>query len=428
MKKADSAIVIEDERGTLLDEVTEAFGKTKDFSMVNDAEFDVQYPTGFLSFDYKACGKRIKVNTGTSTMCYDSLGIVDGSLNMFIGRSGCGKSTFVVQIASCIVRQFPNGLIFADFTEAGMMKDRFESLSGFSPDEFNRKVKIRNSGINIENVYKRIKVIHDIKLENQDKYRYDTGALDTYGNRIYKFQPTVYIIDSIPNLTTEKISEEDDMSGQMSTTANAKALAQLYRRITQLCKEANIILMAINHITEKIEPNAFIHTKAKLPYLKQNESLPGGVTPPYLSTVFRLDDGNKITPDKEFGIDGCYVSVSNVKSRAGLSGGASAVDLVFNYVIGFDPDLSLYTMLKNGGRVNGAGAYLYFGDRSDHKFSQKNFKEKLLTDPELLNIFVEESFTYLRNELDTYEKLKSMQSSASTSMIMDKIRSMNSTN
>lgn len=414
---------------TLYDEVSEAFGKTKDFSMINDAEFDVQYPTGFLSFDYKACGKRIKVNgpDGT-TACYDSLGIVDGSLNMFIGRSGCGKSTFVVQTASNIIRPFNNGIIFADFTEAGMMKDRFESLSGFTPDEFNRKVKIRNAGINIENVYKRIKVIHDIKLSNPDKYRCDTGVCDTYGNKIFKFQPSVYIIDSIPNLTTEKISEEDDMSGQMSTTANAKALAQLYRRITQICKEANIIVMAINHITEKIETNTFVHTKAKLPYLKQNESLPGGVTPPYLSTVFRLDDGNKITSDKEFGIEGCYVSVSNVKSRAGMSGAASAADLIFNYAIGFDPDLSLYIMLKNAGRVNGAGAYLYFGDRSDHKFSQKNFKEKLMSDPELLEIFVTEAFTYLRNELDTYERLKAMSSSKSTSLIMERIKNMNNVN
>ena len=111
-----------------------------------------------------------------------------------------------------------------------------------------------------------------------------------------------------------------------------------------------------------------------------------------------------------------------------MSGAISAVDLVFNYVIGFDPDLSLFIMLKNAGRVNGAGAYLYFGDRNDHKFSQKNFKEKLATDPELLDIFVNESFDYLRSELDTYEKLKSASVSKSTSLIMDRIKNMNNIN
>jgi len=410
---------------TLFECVTTAFEKTKDFSMTNDAEFDVQYPTGFLNFDYIACGRIIHgcMPDGTQ-FSYDSLGIVDGSLNMFIGRSGCGKTTFVVQAAANIVRPFSNGLIFADFTEAGMMKDRLESLSGFTSEEFEKKVKMRNAGITIENVYKRIKVIHDIKIENADKFRYDTGLYDTHGRKIIKFQPTIYIIDSIPLLCTEKNYEEDEMSGQMSTTANVKALAQMYRRLTQVCKEANIILFAINHITVKLEANPMMHTKASLPYLKQNESLPGGVTPPYLSTVFRLDDGTKVTSDKEFGIDGCYVSISNVKSRAGISGAASATDIMFNYIIGFDADLSLYIMLKNAGRVNGAGAYLYFGDRNDHKFSQRNLKEKLATDPELLNIFVDEAFNFLRNDLIIYEKLKNAPASQTTALVMDRIKNL----
>ena len=103
--------------------------------------------------------------------------------------------------------------------------------------------------------------------------------------------------------------------------------------------------------------------------------------------------------DKEFGIDGAHVIVSNVKSRAGASGMSSAVDLVLNYKTGFDPDLSLYMMLKNAGRVKGAGAYLYFGERDDKKFSQKQFKNKLITDPEFLAIFETECVTYLYNEL-----------------------------
>ena len=39
----------------LLNEVNDVLAKTKDYSMINEAEFDVQYPTGVLSFDYKAC-------------------------------------------------------------------------------------------------------------------------------------------------------------------------------------------------------------------------------------------------------------------------------------------------------------------------------------------------------------------------------------
>jgi RecA/RadA recombinase len=406
----------------LMQELNDAFAKSKDYSNKNDAEFDVQYSTGYLPFDYRGCGRIIHVQLPNGTSgSYDSVGIVDGSLIMIIGRSGCGKSTFGIQTCANIIRPFANGLMFVDITEAtGMMKDRLEELTGFTHEEFNKKVKMRNAGITIENVYKRIKVIRDIKVSNPDKYKYDTGLFDCFGNRIYKFQPTIYMIDSIPYFNAEKITDEDEMSGQMSVTANAKALAQFYRRITQICKEANIILIAINHINEKVE-TTIVHTKSKTSFLKQNETLPGGNAPIYSSTIFRMDDGTKLTSDKDFGIDGCVVTVSNVKSRSGISGTKSATDLVFNYVTGFDADLSMYLMLKNAGRVNGAGAYLYLGDRSDIKFSQKNFKQKLREDQEFLNIFISEVVNCLKTELIEFERLKSIPQSDATKMIIGQV-------
>lgn len=412
------------EENLLLNDFVEHCAKSKDYSMSNDAEFDVQYPTGYLPFDYKACGRIINVTFDNGDKAsYDSIGLVDGAMYTIIGRSGCGKSTFGIQISANVIRNFPSGLMFVDITEAtGMMKDRLRDLTGFSDEEFNKKVKMRNAGITIENTYKRIKVIHDIKVSNPEKFKYDTGLLDCFGKPIYKFQPTIYFLDSIPYLTTEKIAEEDEMSGQMSVTANAKFLGQFYKRLTQICKEANIIFIAINHINEKVE-TGIVHTKSKTQFLKQNETLPGGVAPIYSSTIIRMDDGTKLTSDKDFGINGCIVSVSNVKSRSGISGGESATDLVFNYVTGFDPDLSLYLMLKNAGKVNGAGAYLYFGDRNDMKFSQKNFKDKLSSDPDFMNLFAEIVFEYLRGELKELERLKSMPISETTNLIMEKLNS-----
>lgn len=417
------------ETDDLLTQVQNALSKTNDSSVKRKAEFDVQYPTGFLHLDYKN-GQRINVTLADgSEMTYDSYGIVDGTSNMFIGRSGCGKSTLVYQIGANIIRMFKHGLMFVDLLEGGMMAKRTELLTGFTPEECDRRIKVRNAGITIESVYLQIKAIHDIKVANEERFRYDTGLLDSRGRPITKFQPTVYIIDSIPLLTSAKISEEEQLSGQMSTTATAKQLAQLFRRCNQLLKEANIILLAVNHITQKVEINAFKHTKSQTMYLKQDETIPGGVTPLYLANmVFRLDDGDKLTSDKEFGIDGCHVIVSNVKSRAGISGMNSAVDLVFNYNTGFDADLSLYMMLKNAGKVNGAGAYLYFADRDDMKFSQKQFKAKLFKDEEFLNVFANECFDFLKNELDMIEELSAMKSSSTTSMVINKLRGFNNNN
>ena len=39
--------------------------------------------------------------------------------------------------------------------------------------------------------------------------------------------------------------------------------------------------------------------------------------------------------------------------------------------------------------INGAGAYLYFKDRNDLKFSQKQFKEKLVEDEDFRKLFME---------------------------------------
>jgi len=57
-------------------------------------------------------------------------------------------------------------------------------------------------------------------------------------------------------------------------------------------------------------------------------------------------------------------------------------------------------MLKNAKRINGAGAYLYIGDRSDMKFSQKNFKQKLRELPELRQAFINEVMCVLKADLD----------------------------
>ena len=413
-------------RDQLMAEIDESLGKTKDMSVVRRAESDVQYSSGFLSIDYKN-GHRVRATTkDNKTVEYDSVGITDGSINMVIGRSGCGKSTWVVQVGANIVRDFDHGLIFIDQLESGMLEDRTIQLTGFDPEVYDKRVKVRNAGITVESVYLQIKAIHDIKLSHEDIYRYDTGLVDSRGRGITKFQPTVYIIDSLPLLMPSRLMDEDELGGQMSTTAQAKALAMLVRRCTQICKEANIIVFAINHITQKLEVNAFTHTKGLTSGLRQNESVPGGVTPLYIANgIFRLDDGTKVTRDKEFGIDGVHVIISNVKSRSGMIGVNSESDVIYNYAIGFDPDLALFIMLKNAGKINGAGAYLYLGDRDDKKFSQKQFKEKLLTDPEFCEIFMEECFKHLYGELSYLEQVAAIKSSTTTKSILDRVRKLN---
>ena len=409
----------------LIDELREFTSTSDKYTLRHESGFDVQYPTGFLNVDFMN-GLRVHVYNEAKGLDfkYDSIGIVDGSINMFIGRSGSGKSTIMKQWAAKIIRPYKHGVIVEASIEGGIVSRRNEILTGFSPMELKKKLRSRNEGVSIESCYDEIKAIRDLKIKKEDKYRYNTGLVDSLGYDIYKFQPTVYIIDSLAMLVPEKLTQEEELSGQMSTTATAKSLATFFRRITPILKEANIILFISNHITQQVDINPYAHAKTQNRFLKQGETTPGGVTPFLLSNnIFRLDDNTKLTNDKEFGIDGCIVTISMVKSRTNTAG--SSTLLVFNPQAGFDPDLSLYLMLKDNGYINGAGAYLYIEDRDDKKFSQKQLKQKLIEDPEFTGIFVNACVKCLESSLDKDEAIINASKDISTNAILQAINQIN---
>lgn len=289
-----------------------------------------------------------------------------------------------------------------DSIEGGMTIPRREQLTDYYGQELTERFVVRNTGINIENFYERVKMIHDLKMENREAYEYDTGLYDTLGNRIYKLEPTVYALDSLALIMSEKHAEEEELSGQMSTTAMAKNNAAVFRRIIPMLKSANIILFAVNHITENIDINPMAKKKAQVSYLKQSERLPGGNTVIYLANnIIRFDDVTKLKAGEAFGIDGSLVDLTLVKSRTNKAG--QSCTLVFNQDSGFDPELSLFLLLKQNNRIGGAGAYFYIGEHSEIKFSQKAFKEKLKTDQAFKEIFMNEVISVLTEQLKAQE-------------------------
>ena len=390
--------------GILSQQFRNAVAKHKDYRMKDESTASVAYSTGFLNFDFMN-GTVIHVKSEERNFKYYSVGIQDGCLVMLIGRSGCGKTTWAVQTASNMVRDFPNACIYHDDIEGGLTEYRKELLTGFHGEELERKYIGRNTGITAENFYERLRIIHDLKLENRADYEYDTGLFDSNGDRIFKLEPTVYILDSLALLMPAQYTEEEALSGSMSATAAAKVNSMSFKRIIPMLKSANIILLVINHINKKIEINPMMHTKTQVSYLKQDETLPGGNTVIYLTNLLlKFDDNSKFKKDEAFGISGNLVDITLVKSRNNRAG--KSCTLVFDQNKGFDPELSLFVMLKNAKRVNGAGAYLYIGDKSDIKFSQKNFKEKLRESPELREVFISEVMEMLKEELNEHNEME----------------------
>lgn len=379
--------------GLLADRFRAQMAKTKDPRM-EEAVADVMYPTGFLPFDFLN-GYKIHVKSDTQDFWYSSVGIVDGSSTMILGRSGSGKTTIALQMAANIIRPFPEATIFYDDIEGGSNDTRRELLTHFSPEECQQRIIYRNTAVSAENFYKRIASIYEIKMNNRADFEYDTGKLDSQGNKIYKLIPTVYILDSLALLTPEKLTEEEELSGQMSTTATAKTNTAVFKRIIPKLKAANIILFTINHINDKIEINAFTHSKAQISFLKQGETLPGGKAALYLANnMIRVDDGAKLKETDGLGINGKIVDFEIIKSRTNAAG--RSVPMVFDFTNGFDDILSLFMFLKSTGAII-TGATCYLRGHEDMKFRQRDFKNKLFNDPEFAKAFNEVA----RAELET---------------------------
>lgn len=402
----------------LMNNFRKEINKSKDVGAKDSAKFDVMYSTGFLAIDYLN-GTVVHVNGNDKHFSYNSCGIVDGSTNTVIGRSGSGKSTILMQISGNIVRPFiekgmPTAL-FIDDIEGSLPYARKEFLLGLTEEQIQDYCSIRNSGITAENLYKRIKAIADEKINNPKDYEYDTGYYDIHGERIFKMIPTVYVVDSLPMLMPENLAEEDDLAGSMAASSIAKTNTMIFKQISQICKKANIIFFTINHILEEIQMG-FIPKAAQISGLKQGERLPGGRAAIYLANnMLRVDDTNTLKKDKDYGIDGSIISMTLVKSRTNAT--KRSIPLIFNKTEGrFDEILSLFHLLKTEGRFSGAGAYQFLDDCPDVKFSQRTFKDVLAGSPELQEAFAKECYTILSTYLSETKAMEADVSVVSTNI------------
>lgn len=378
--------------GKLMSRFREKMAKSKD-GAGKEAVFDVMYSTGFLTLDHLN-GTMIHVKGNGIETSYKSIGIMDGSSNTFIGRSGCGKSTLVIQLIGNLLRNNPDSVAYIDDIEGSLPISRKEFLLGLPEEELRERVHMRNTDITTENVYTQIRTIYDDKINNRAEFEYDTGLYDIYGNRIFKLVPTFYFIDSFAMLMPNDISEDDEMDNGMGATSTAKKNTQLIKKISQLLKGANIILFTINHILDDIQMG-FLPKPVQIAGLKQGERIPGGKAAIYLANnMFRLDEKSQLKDTEGYGIAGTVIDITAVKSRTNAT--RRSIPLIFDKTVGgFDNILSIYHFLKLEGAIGGAGRSMYLNNAPDIKFSQKEFKNILFSNPDLQKAFAEISREYM---------------------------------
>lgn len=315
-------------------------------------------------------------------------GIDAGTLTMFIGQSGSGKTTAALNIAGNIVRDRENALIIhLDFERAS--KDaRVKKMLRFSDEEFATKYERYDSEISSEKFYALCKLIHKQKMAMYDSIKVDTGVTDSKGNPIYELPPTIIILDSLATMYSDGTNQEEEMSGQMSTTAEAKLNNQIIKRLvaSSILEQANIMLFVINHITTKIDINPMQKTPSALNYLKQNEALPGGSSFPFLANFLlkftakdKLDPNGKSSTNTRYGIKGFINEITIIKSRTSESGRTFRV--AFSQVEGFLDDVSSMMFLEENKLLHGSNRAYYIPTYPDQKFTAKTI-HTVYSDPE----------------------------------------------
>lgn len=251
----------------------------------------VCYSTGVPTLDYQL-GYTLVSRDENDTIIgtHDSLGVVGGSFITIIGKSGTAKTALACKMAAEIVKPFKSGFVNHYDLEQALNPTRIMNLTGLTTKEYMDHYVLKSSRSYIEDIFDSIMEIANEKQKNKKLYQYTTEFKDEFGNPITLYEPTVYIIDSIPVLATrpeqKKVKakkgsgqedyyvEDQEIEGQTYALRVAKALKQFFSRLIPIIKEFNITIISINHINQKLEINPFAKTQAQVLYLKADETLP----------------------------------------------------------------------------------------------------------------------------------------------------------
>lgn len=377
----------------------------------------VSYSTGFLPFDYRN-GYMVEVRDINDKLVteYPSTGIVGGSFVTIVGKSGVAKTTFAVQIAANIVKKFSSSFVQHYDLEQALTYTRIKNVTGFTQNELYEKYILKQERTFIEEIFESIMAIAKEKEEHKSDYSYDTGLRNEFNEPIIALEPTVVILDSIPTVASSDSSSE--MEGGTYANRVAKALAQFYKRLTPVIKSSNIIVIAINHINQKIEINPMLKTQPQLLYMKMDESMPGGNAPIYYAhNLIKFVSAGKYKAEDD-GFDGFKVRAELLKSRTNKAG--QFCHLVYNQTLGFDPIMTQLEFALENGLVDGRNPYKYFIDFKDVKFDSRKFRQSFMENEKLRFALYDQTIPVLSKQLSRVDP-NDLQSSISHLEVLQRL-------
>ena len=302
------------------------------------------------------------------------------------------NTTLSVQIAANIIRQYKDSNVIHFDCEERFDITRAENITKLPSDYFkSNRYMIRTGAVGLDVIQEMIVKTYVHKMKLKDQLMVDSGMTDEFNQPVMIFEPTVVIIDSITTVLSETFNPDNNkeatdaekMRSNTEGARDAKTLKGFFKDILPICKEANIIVYAINHININMSMNAFVPVAKQQNYLKQDESIPGGKTMLYYPfNIIKLTAKTSDSFDDETdGFTGHIVMVEPLKSSSNQSGNNSkgiSFEMVFSQKYGFDSLRSLILYGRAHGQLDGNRNRLKFKGDDSFTFSWKDLdKEKL---------------------------------------------------
>jgi hypothetical protein len=179
---------------------------------------------------------------------------------------------------------------------------------------------------------------------------------------------------------------------------------QLVKRLTQICSEANIIVIYINHINAKVETGV-TPTQASINYLKQDETLPGGLAMQYMTdTLIKITTSSKLDETKTYQIKGFETKIELIKSRTAAAG--RSVTMIYNQMEGFDDELSMLEFIKSNNMLKGSPVGYYIDGLDTVKFKLATFKQTMKNSQVLKDYFYATVLNLLEASLKESKKFE----------------------
>ena len=351
----------------------------------------ISYKTGNPILDYYL-GYKVRVFDGDNNIVdeYPSIGITAGCFVTVIGKPSTAKTTMVEAIAANIVRPFENGSVIHFDLEQSANYSRIQAITKLRmKDMEDGKYILRQEMNTISDIKKTIIRLYREKTTNPDKYQYNTGKKDEFGNDIILYVPTVIIIDSIATLSTElnedskkdyvKIEEVSSQTDRMRLTGE---ISRFYTESLPYIRTANITVFAINQIKTN-SSIGIIKSPAEILYLDQDETMPGGKAPQFYAHILWKNKaiGSEKYTLEEHGFDGFGIEVKIIKSRVSQAG--QNIFVIYDKVRGIDSLRTSLAYAKDVGLLAGNKNKTYFIDDKDMSFSMVHCHDDFKARPEL---------------------------------------------